>query len=73
MCSTLLEGISLIITEIQASKVRSISGETYSIKDIVQTFQAQKLKVRMEFFGVKSWNRFLETPLNKFLYEKFRY
>ena len=61
MCSTLLEGISLIITEIQASKVRSISGETYSIKDIVQIFQAQKLKVRMEFFGVKFWNRFLET------------
>ena len=48
MCSTLLEGISLIITEIQASKVRSISDETYSIKDTVQTFQAQKLKVRME-------------------------
>ena len=51
MCSALLEGISLIITEIQASKVRSISGETYSIKDIVQTFQAQKLKVRMEFLA----------------------
>ena len=47
MCSTLLEGISLIITEIQASKVRSISGETYSIKDIVQTFRAQKLKVEI--------------------------
>ena len=51
MCSTLLEGISLIITEMQASKVRSISGETYSIKDIVQTFQAQEWKIRMEFLG----------------------
>ena len=51
MCSTLLEGISLIITEIQASKVKSILGETYSIKDVVQTFQAQKLKVRMEFLA----------------------
>ena len=51
MCSTLLEGISKIITEIQASKVRSISGESYSIKEIVQTFQAQKLKVKMEFLA----------------------
>ena len=62
MCSTLLEGISLIITEIQASKVRSISGETYSIKDIVQTFQAQQLKVRME---ILAWNfgiGFLKHP-----------
>ena len=51
MWSTLSEGISLITTEIQASEVRSISGETYSIKDIVQIFQAQKLKVRMEFLA----------------------
>ena len=44
MCSTLLEGISLIITEIQASKVTSISGETYYIKDIVQTFWREILE-----------------------------
>ena len=62
MCSALLEGISLIITEIQASKVRSISGETYSIKDIVQTLQAQKLKVRMEFLAWNFGIGFLKHP-----------